>query len=268
MAARAPTSSAHDLNFDDDELAATQQSILEELHTIGEEVLPDLHHKENDETPEDHQPEHSTSQNDETVTEPEHLGPAVAHLRSQQAEKDSIDETTSAELPKFTFPEDGEIPAPPIHVKTEEALPVAVTAEAESETTAVSASDVLAEKLAEVATETTAEQAVEATMDTITEAVAETADQVQAEGAEADELTKTQALVEAAEMTASLAVALDEQADDFLDHANLFDGIDADAFDDIELSPPVRRHAVLPPIESAISSAQNHAPASPTRKGK
>ncbi|GAC95188.1 hypothetical protein PHSY_002763 [Pseudozyma hubeiensis SY62] len=50
-----------------------------------------------------------------------------------------------------------------------------------------------------------------------------------------------------------------------LDHADLFDGIEADAFDDIELSPPVRRHIPLPSLDRSVSVMQSQPPASPTR---
>ncbi|SPC64345.1 probable Rad51-associated protein Brh2 [Ustilago sp. UG-2017b] len=172
----------------DDELAATQQSILEELHTISEQAI--MHNPHRDSLSTEgiaKQAAHAIQTNEQLVA-----------VEPSTSEVDKVQETvTSASIP--LVPE--------------------------------------------------SEQLQEAFVDN------------------AQQLLIQAIATEAALAVTQLPATMDGQLDAHLDHTNLFDGIDAGAFSDIELSPPVRRQAFLPSIDAPVSTIHAQSPASPTRNG-
>lgn len=274
LAVQALPPASLDQSHHEDEVAATQQSILEELHTISEEAI--MHHPHRD----------------RLITEPNALEAVHAQQTDevlQQSNAADIREVPNSEpsspqaaqLPSPLFPEFGEhailLPkaqstenAVPSEVPTDE---VAVDIESETEPVPAKTEDVA--ETAETAVESTAEPRLTST-EAKAEAVVEAAPVSDIAAPEVEQLqaafteTAQQQLTAAITTEATLAVTelvntMNDHIDADLDHTDLFDGIDAGAFSDIELSPPVRRQSVLPSLDGSISAIRGHAPASPTR---
>lgn len=218
----------------EDEEAATQRSILEELHTISEEV------------PHHHGPTEDTAQTTteaiaperSTIIEPSETPPVVSSTTAAPQEAMSPLATPAKEEQSSTI---GITEAPII---------VPVEAEGLSAQQVMGTGELAPEE--EAATVVPSPTACEAGPS-----------RHEPEGAVEQSIDEV--LIDTDMVATDLLDSLQDQNDAFLDHASLFDGIDADAFDDIELSPPVRRQAMLPPIETTLSSQLDLAPPSPTR---
>lgn len=267
----------------EDEEAATQRSILEELHTISEEV-PNYHNAtdtiklEGRDIPE--LPEEAMM--------PEQQPNAIQHDEGQPASEDQPRLREIATLPAPTSIEEEQLDAP----STVEASGTMVEEQTSTEVVLASgtAETELTAKVAAtlpvaMPTGTAPDQVGLQGEALIPEVIvpAQSADiQPAAEeavaapqGSEPLEPAPTAAVEQSEDLVmqepdvvaGDLLGTLTDQTDTFLDHDNLFDGIDADAFSDIELSPPVRRNAPLPPIDAAIRTDHNRLSASPTRNG-
>ncbi|KAJ1600303.1 hypothetical protein NDA14_005557 [Ustilago hordei] len=176
----------------DDELAATQQSILEELHTISEQAIMHNPHP------------------------------------------DSLSTQAIAQQAAHAIPTNGQLVA--VEPSTSEVHKV-------QETVTSASIPLLPES----------EQLQEAFVDNAQQLL------IQA--------IATETALAVIQLPTTMDGQLDSHLDPHLDHTNLFDGIDAGAFSDIELSPPVRRQAFLPSIDAPVSTIHAQSPASPTRNG-
>ncbi|SPO26377.1 related to Brh2 - Rad51-associated protein Brh2 [Ustilago trichophora] len=274
----------------DDEVAATQQSILEELHTISEEALP--HHLSH------HYPATDDCNQQEPILADVamHSEPSGASLDHAEEPHVSDSEPASPEdqkIPAYPLPEGEEIPTLPTLDAKEAFLPtqVANIAAANAEAVpidsiaAVEAVDVLAEPSAPDADNTaaTAEKEAVATPVVATEVCADAAliayphvgtvansfeslsPGLAGAAQQSDGMSLAQSCAIASDLLDPGDMKMEVEAEADLDHTDLFDGIDADAFDDIELSPPICRQAFLPPLDDAANINQSQAPASPTR---
>ena len=279
-------------HLSDDEVAATQQSILEELHSISEEALTDPHHP-NRHAIEGDGPEHTrTAATSTTAMTSSHTDSVLYEAEEPHVSDSEPGSPVDAELPAPDSPAHDTIPAVTTSAAVEASL---------AEPTPPSAAVVTQLITTEPATSLPAEAPKTEQCATLAMEAAAEANRSQAEptiaaeaGVSAAVVTGSKVVVEATEpeLLQPSAVGAAQHSDGAnvmqpdtvssellgrndlsaeieagvdLDHTDLFDGIDADAFGDIELSPPVRRQATLPPLENALHIDNSQAPASPTR---
>lgn len=231
----------------EDELAATQQSLLEELHTISEEGI--LNHNQRDsKAGEANVAEHSNAPTSQTLTEHQAAAPAeiLEQTSCSAASQNGILPSQQAEVGLETVQtclQQGN----GVETAASDALLHSGDAQVESVVQANTAApepksaQVQQDRKADVValvqtTDGTAEQSNDASLPATHDAAMETA-----------------------------TTTMDISTDILLDHDHLFDGIEADVFGDIELSPPVRRHVSLPQVGVPSQIRSMHAPPSPTR---
>ncbi|SJX63434.1 probable Brh2-Rad51-associated protein Brh2 [Sporisorium reilianum f. sp. reilianum] len=251
-----PTATAVSLD-DDDELAATQQSILEELHTISEEALIDnSNHNASAVQDQSHQLETNMD-----LEQPEPASaPQASESQSatqQQAEPSAVataqEEAALALSTRQIIEASMHAPSPPTpatsdaQVKSPTADPIA-DAHPQTNGNAKSGPSADTENVAAIAlVESLSPEPSCPGLTQLSESI----------------LTAPHAAVTAPKLPHLATSQMDADLD--FDHADLFDGIEADAFDDIELSPPTRRTVVLPSLEPGLSDMDHRLPASPTR---
>ncbi|SPO26675.1 related to Brh2 - Rad51-associated protein Brh2 [Ustilago trichophora] len=273
----------------DDEVAATQQSILEELHIISEEVLTQHLSHNHLSTDDCIQQQPSLADVNE---HPEPLSASFDHAEEPHVSDSEPASPDDDKIPAFPLPEPEGIPTSPTFDAKEASLPtqipslaaIAEAAPTDSIATVV-AEGALAEPSAPYADATAAivVQEAGARSQAATEACAKAALTTHPQvGTVANNLESSQpALASPAQQSGGMSlmravpvasdlldpsdIKMEVEAEADLDHTDLFDGIDADAFDDIELSPPICRQAFLPPMDDAARINQSQAPTSPTR---
>ncbi|SNX85036.1 related to Rad51-associated protein Brh2 [Melanopsichium pennsylvanicum] len=293
-------------HLSDDDLAATQQSILEELHTISEEALTDQSSQVD-----------NLNINSEEHTTPMQAVIAAMHQSPHTETKEPHVSDSEAgsqedeEFPTSTFLEDEETAAPatavaeafePLQMPANvEAVPVGfatgpiVCLDLVADETEPSATTVIAALAGARESETGLPKVTEANDMTVLVSSREERAEAQTDpGPDAGlvrepksiEVTAEPELLRpvldaaahhaadlvlpepepiASELLSPSDIKMEVDTGAELDHTDLFDGIDADAFDDIELSPPVRRQAVLPTLDGALRSDPNQDSTSPTR---
>ncbi|TKY84780.1 hypothetical protein EX895_005860 [Sporisorium graminicola] len=254
LTATAVASVDHEHPFDD-ELAATQQSILEELHTISEEALmgnANQHGSLVESCPDDHRMDvmidHQQAESVDGDTSTRELLDSRTILR-RYAEPSEIwtpqKVTTPSPSASQTIEPSGPAPSSPAPALLETEVKTSV-----------------ADSIAESHTVTNGAVGSGSSIETQCMATVAALELLPPQPSHPG-LTHLSESVDAAPHAGLEISHLDTShfdAEVELTHTDLFDGIEADAFDDIELSPPTRRAAVLPLQEG------NHAlPASPTR---
>ncbi|CDS01680.1 hypothetical protein [Sporisorium scitamineum] len=264
LTATALASVGHDHPYDDDELAATQQSILEELHTISEEALMDVSNH-NGSIPEHCQGEQSHQT--EVNMNPDLAQPTAdnSHARqvlesrpaSQHDEKLLTSATAQDEAtlsPSALQTIEASLPAPAPPVPTESGLEVQSSTadpivETDPDTSGNAESVLLIER---------DEQPAIAALESLPPQPSFSGPSQLSEGGD----PVPHAITTAPDLPHPVTSQFD--ADLEFDHADLFDGIEADAFNDIELSPPTRRTVVLPNLEGSFNDMDHRTPVSPT----
>lgn len=231
----------------EDEMAATQQSLLEELHTISEEGILDHNHRDSN-ADDASVPEQSSAPASQTLAEHQPAAPA------------EILEPISC----AAAPQNGILPLQQagIGVETAQACSQQSNGVGTAASDAVLHSDVApAETAVEVNTAAPELQSAEVEQDRKTDivALAQATDSTAEQSEGASLPPNHDAVMEIAATTMAIST------DILLDHDSLFDGIEADVFGDIELSPPVRRHVSLPQVGEPSQIRSMHAPPSPTR---
>lgn len=227
----------------DDELAATQQSILEELHSISEETILD---RQVSSEPESCIPDTAAAARTTIPSKYQCLVPKHEDAAQDLEPRPIASNNIQLPVPTFVDHDEGFGPAKPWPRESDRTTLIAVpftntvmlepdaTRSAASATAVAVASKLIPSEAAEVPVKP-AEQP-----------------------SSADPASVGPELPDPME-------GLDEPE---FDHSDLFDGIDVDAFDDIELSPPVGRQTFLHPIGGAGSSHQHsHASASQCSTG-
>lgn len=237
----------------DDDIAATQQSILEELHTISEEAL-----SANSDHSESHINSHIIDQSYGAETKGEHDGIhsdasssglsqlLMSRFASQQGAQLSIPASSEHNMEhspaaphiaeRSGFEQEAPSPTPPIMADG-------------SEITSQTADDGTNSNVVKI---TPLQADIEESVVTL-ESLPQRSDPQSATPLSSSILAPTQTLNTTPEPPDAAPSQMDASFE--LDHADLFDGIEPDAFDDIELSPPTRRHVALPLKEPPQSLA-------------
>lgn len=267
LTATALAAVVHDHPPDDDELAATQQSILEELHTISEEALTgnSNHNGTTVESGSDDQSHHMELNKDLEQAEP---AAGVTHAR-QHLESRSTSQQGAETSPSVSATAQDEIIPPPsasqaVEASVPAALPPPVPATLQTEAKPSSA-----EPAAEAHPETNGVAGSSSSMQAEDKATVAAVESLPPQPSHPG-LTQLAEGISTTPHATTLVPELPHpatsqfDAEIEFDHADLFDGIEADAFDDIELSPPTRR-TVLPPFEASLTNMDDRLPTSPTR---
>ncbi|KAJ9479675.1 hypothetical protein PHBOTO_003162 [Pseudozyma hubeiensis] len=258
LAAHALRAGHSDLPTDDD-IAATQQSILEELHTISEEALSgisDHFHHHLDSLRENHSQSSANEIKHEQAGSTTNLAEVPQILEDQVVTKDEEGLTTVA------APSECNVAA---QVST---MPIVdeVVASQQTITGAPIATSVKSE-IAPAAANQQGDDGLESKPNVEAAAVASELLLQPSLPVATSHSESSLAPAHALATSPELIEVIPSQADGSFesDHADLFDGIEADAFDDIELSPPVRRHIPLPSLDRSVSKLQSQPSAAPTR---